>query len=208
MNANDLTRLIYLARAPIVSEWLDGLVAQVAQNVTERHNYYRLLYHLVRTLKPEVALEIGVEFGIASAHMALAASEYGGIVIGVDHHFHDIPGEQIPARYPNYHFVVGDSTEPSTIEQVVGILGDRYIGVVFQDSSHHYKESQDEWTLYSALLSSRFVWVCDDISPAFHDPKVDPPGCSMVTYFAELPGHKVLFPDVLHRGGTIGVVIQ
>jgi hypothetical protein len=51
------------------------------------------------------------------------------------------------------------------------------------------------------------VWVCDDILPVFHDPKVDPPGKSMVEYFNERSGEKRLYPKMLNKGGTIGVII-
>lgn len=82
------------------------------------------------------------------------------------------------------------------------------IGLVYQDSSHHYLESKQEWNLYSPLCKPGAVWICDDITPAFYDPKNDPPGKGMVEYFAEIPReHKRLYKDVLHFGNTQGIVI-
>lgn len=167
----------------------------------ERRNYYRFLYHLTNWLRPAVALEIGVESGLASRYMTRASALYGGHVIGVD--LND-PG----LTMPNYHFVGGDSTRPETVLRVADLayhFGP--IGLVYQDSSHHYQASRDEWRLYSPLLGARAVWICDDITPAFHDPLIDPPGKGMVQYFAELPGEKRLYKDVLHYGNIQGIVL-
>lgn len=139
--------------------------------------------------KPKVALEIGVEGGLCSLYMTMAAKEYDGMVIGID--INDF------ARKPhdNYYFIKGDSTNQTTFNKVLHItqeLGP--IGVVFQDSSHHYEASKQEWALYSQLLDKNSIWVCDDISPSFHDPLIDPPGMGMVQYFEGLPGSKRLYP--------------
>lgn len=155
----------------------------------------------MRWFEPAVALEIGVESGMASAFMVRASAEYGGHVVGID--LND-PG----LAAPNYHFIPGDSTQPNTVLKVAEIVYHfGAIGLVFQDSSHHYQASRDEWRLYSALLDARAVWICDDITPAFHDPKIDPPGKGMVQYFDELPGEKRLYKDVLHFGNIQGIVL-
>lgn len=155
----------------------------------ERRNYYRFLYHLLLWRKPFVALEIGVEAGLASTYMAMAAEQYDGFVIGLD--INDVP------RKPknNYYFIQGDSTNISTWNKVFSFCEEHgKLGVVFQDSSHHYEASRKEWGLYSQLLDKDAIWVADDISPAFHDSKIDPPGKGMVQYFDELPGAKRLYP--------------
>lgn len=167
----------------------------------ERRNYYRFLYYLIDWRKPAVALEIGVESGLASVYMTRAAAEYGGHVIGIDLNG---PGRNLE----NYHFIQGNSTSIEVFNQVKDIVGKfGPIGVVFQDSSHHYQASKDEWQFYSQFLDSQAIWICDDITPSFHDPKIDPPGKGMVQYFDELPGDKRLYPMVLHYGNTQGIVI-
>lgn len=121
--------------------------------------------------------------------MAMAAQQYDGMVIGIDiNGFTRKPSE-------NYYFIQGDSTNITTFNKVLKMtqeLGP--IGIVFQDSSHHYEASKQEWALYSRLLDNNSIWICDDIHPAFHDPLVDPPGKGMVQYFDELPGPKRLYP--------------
>jgi predicted O-methyltransferase YrrM len=177
----------------------------------ERHNYYRFLYLLALHLRPPTMLEIGVELGLGSAHMSVAAMEFGGHVIGIDQFGHDRPKKELPAKYGNYDFVEGLSTDSVTwakVSDLVNHYGD--IGLVFQDASHHYLKSKQEWGICQRFLCQGGVWVCDDIAPIFHDPKVDPPGKSMVEYWNELPvppDRKRLYEDVLHWGNTIGVML-
>ena len=194
---------------PVLEDpFLNQLIEQYYSSISPNLNYYRFLYGLVILCKPKLALEIGVELGAASAHMASAAAGYGGHVVGVDHNFHHVPGGKIGEAYGNYDFVVGESLDAQTILKVRELV-DLYgpIGVVYQDSSHHYAASIGEWETYSSLLSEDAIWVCDDITPSFHDPKIDPPGKGMVQYFEGLPGEKMLIPDILHTGNTIGVVL-
>lgn len=167
----------------------------------DRQTYYRFLYHLVSKFQPLVSLEIGVESGMASLFMARAAAKYGGHVVGID-----INHCQVDA--PNYHFIHGDSTKSEIFRKVLEVVRDfGPIGLVYQDSSHHYIASCREWSLYSQLLDFSAIWICDDITPAFHDPLIDPPGLGMVQYFETLPGDKRLYQDVLHFGNRQGIVL-
>ena len=183
---------------------LNGLVEPPSHEGSIK--YYRFLYHLVRWRRPKLAVEIGIEIARGSYYMTLAAKEYGGQVIGIDIQ-NTIDGLYPPLK-KYYHFLGMDSTTPAT-ERALNKLIKKYgpIGVVFQDSSHHYYASQKEWNTIYPLLDENAIWVCDDITPAFHDPLVDPPNTSMVTYFKERPGDKRLYPDVLHWGSVIGIVL-
>lgn len=204
MDFTQIEQLIQMARQPLPDIWLENL----QETFSEHHNYYRFLYHLVLTRKPKVALEIGTYFGIGSAYLAAAASTYGGQVIGLDINNHEMMSVIIPERYGNYHFIQGDSTRAETYGQVYELVEEfGRIGVVYQDSSHHYEASCQEWAMYTRLLDSSAIWVCDDITPAFHDPNIDPPGKGMVQYFEGLPGQKRLYKDVLNWGNTQGVIL-
>jgi len=195
----EIEYLIQLSQQPIANLPLES----VAGN-PERRNYYRFLYHLIKWRHPYVALEIGVEGGFASRYMCEGAKyndRYDGQVIGIDIHAVQIP-------YSNYHFINGDSTAMRTWAKVGAMVQDYgKIGIVYQDSSHHYEASRREWDLYSGFLDYSAIWICDDITPAFFDEKIDPPGCGMIQYFDELPGDKRLFPDVLHFGNTQGIIL-
>ena len=193
-----IEKLVAKSQKPLADKWLEGL--QIEYN--ERHNYYRFLYHLVDIFKPAIALEIGTWYGIGSACMCAAAKKYDGQVIGIDLNYNELAASVLPERFENYRFLRMDSREAGPL--IRQLTQHRSIDLVFQDSSHHYQASCDEWEIYSPLAHG--FWLCDDITPAFHDPKVDPPGKGMVEYFNELPGKKMLFSDVLHYGNTMGLV--
>lgn len=152
--------------------------------------------------EPFVALEIGAEAGLASMYMAMAAREYGGHVVTIDLHQ---PGYRANSHYT---FIAGDSTNIRTWAAVKKLVEKHgKIGIVYQDSSHHYEASHQEFELYRQFLADSAIWICDDITSDFYDPLLDPPGKGMVQYFDELPGDKRLFPNVLHRGNTQGIVL-
>jgi len=204
---NDIFQLAWNPPAP-GDPFLDQLMVTYHLHVGSRLAYYSFLYGLIQLYVPKLALELGVEQGVGSAHMASAARAHGGHVVGIDQHFHHIPDCEIDEMYGNYDFIHGDTTAATTVQQVkdyVDIYGP--IGVLFQDSSHHYLHSIKEWELYSPLMGENSIWVCDDISPPFHDPLVDPPGKGMVQYFEELPGEKMLIPDNVRPGNALGVIL-
>lgn len=191
---NQIENLIQLSQQELPNE------VDLAKN-PERRNYYRFFYHLLLWRKPKIALEIGVEQGLCSTYMALAAQQYDGMVIGLD--INGFPHK--PSK--NYYFIQGDSCQMDVWNKVLKMTQEfGPIGVVYQDSSHHYEASIREWELYSQLLDKDSIWVCDDIMECFHDPKIDPPNCSMVTYFNALPHQKRTYSNVLHRGNTQGVI--
>lgn len=206
MTFDRIDEFVSLAQHPIEDEWLDTYCAPYMSNVVTRMNYYRFLYFLIRSLQPRLAVELGVEFGCASAHMTRAAQWYGGYVVGVDLNWHNGPGVDIPTYCRYYKFLHTGSLAVQTFAEMTAVIERRgKIGVLFQDSSHHYADSVLEWQLWSLWLDEGAVWICDDITESFFEAGVDEK--SMVGYWDELPGRKKLYPDVLHRGNTIGVMI-
>ena len=81
------------------------------------------------------------------------------------------------------------------------------INILFQDSSHHFIHSKMEWFYYSKFMAEGGVWVCDDISEAFHDPKVDPEGYGMVEYFKGIPIKQKRLYKSLRKGSTLGIIL-
>jgi len=138
--------------------WIRRAQRSVFSNVRTRTNYYRFLHRLVIERQPSVAVELGVEFGIGSAMMAVA--NWGTHVVGIDVNNHEIPTTIIPRNCPNYTFLCGDSTVERILE-CMRVIVNKYgpIGVVFQDSSHHYTASVREWDAYSQFLDVDAVWV-------------------------------------------------
>lgn len=171
--------------------------------------YYRFLYHLVHAIKPKLSLEIGVGRGLGSAHMCVASSPVNAEhnhVIGIDIDT-SVLTQCLHSYYNNYHFFSSNSTSLHA-EKCISALVEKYgkIGIVFQDSSHHYEESCEEWDIYSQFLDQNAIWICDDITPDFHDPNIDPPGKGMVQYFDERAGEKRLYTN-LHHGSIMGMIL-
>jgi hypothetical protein len=203
---NDIDALVEKAHEPLDNMWLDFIMSQAIDSSPVRLIYYRFLYHLMLLRKPQVALELGVEFGVASAFMVEAAKTFGGLVIGIDMNWNNIPGELVRDYCGNYEYITGDTllSFPLVRDICVGKLG-----VVFQDSSHHYNASITEWDLYTSILDTDAVWVCDDIHRSFHDPLIDPPGKGMLEYFHSRPGVKKLYPELYGKGveNAVGVIL-
>ena len=187
-----IDQLVQRSEKPLPKAKLEALA--------EGEPYRRFLYWLVKELRPEAAMELGVDGGQTSALMAAANRDTR--VIGVDHR--GLKDRAAPFKYPNFHFLNCDSL--GAVEGVRTLLTmgwARKLGVVFQDSSHHAEPSRLEWQYYQPLLAEQFVWACDDITPAFQ--MADEPK-GMIGYFDALPGRKRLYPG-LHRGSVIGVVL-
>lgn len=194
-----LNALAKLSAKPLKDKKLEKLQAKYFGNY--RHQYYRFLYHLVLEQKPKLVMEIGLGWEtLGITHMAAAADTYGGYALGIDILN---PRYDNAAEYDNYHFLKIDSTKArKQVMEMVDKFGP--LGVVFQDSSHHYDQSVAEWSNFVDLLDKNAVWVCDDITENFYRPGLDEK--SMVGYFDDLPGHKKKYTE-LHEGTTIGVVL-
>lgn len=198
----EVDELIQRAQHPLDDRWLE----RMNENCQPAQPYYRFLYLLAEKLHPPLALEIGVYTAVASAHLAAGLAAWDGQVIGFD--INPVPkAEEIVERYGNYWFYHLDATTEFAQINVQSLV-DRYgsLGIVYQDSSHHFYPSLKEWELYSPFCKDA-LWLCDDILPCFSDPLVDPPGKSMVSYWESLPEPKKLFPQTLHLGNTMGVVL-
>jgi len=195
---SQIRELVTKSQYPLKNTRLEDLQNQLGKP----HNYYRFLYYLVSTFQPELCLEIGTWYGMGSTHMCSSAKIYGGQVIGID-----IYGNSVSDTFDNYHFIESNSLQAgNNVKKLVKEYGK--LGLVFQDSSHHYLSSCKEWNIYSSLMNKNGIWLCDDITESFYNPEVDPFGKGMVQYFEERPGTKELFPDILHHGSTMGVILS
>ena len=201
MDLVNLWALAEKAEEPLDDEWLEREHTEAPDGVQP---FRRFLYHLILQMGYKVCLGIGVETGITSAHMVAATEQNGGVAVGIDRNFYVFLW-RMAERYPRYRFVSGDSVRMAHMVESY-IRGVGLIDLVFQDSSHHFQKSCDEWDTYRPMMSDNGVWVCDDITPAFHDPKIDPPGMGMVQYFESRPGEKYRLDD-LNIGNTIGVIV-
>lgn len=188
-----IEKLIELSKKPL-SPYLERV--QIVFN-TRPEPYYRFLYLLAKELNCN-CLEIGVHYGVGSQMMARGTN---GLVVGVDK-LETNRAIRLTTLENNFKYIVGDSLE---VFDTVNELTNGKIGLVYQDSSHHYLPSLKEYELYSEICNG--VWICDDITPAFYNTDVDPIGKGMVQYFDELPGDKRLFEN-LHIGSIQGMILK
>jgi len=116
-----------------------------------------------------------VDEGVASYHML----EAGCKVVGID--VRDDKLDKGLRDKDGFVFLNKSSLDcQEDLQSLVNEYGP--IGLVYQDSSHHYLESKKEWELISPLCKEGAIWICDDITPDFYDEKIDPPirGCANI----------------------------
>lgn len=173
-----------------------------------REKRLSFFYHLVRERKPALCLEIGCHDAFVSAYMCAAASDYGGQVIAIDIGDRHTPKHVLPDLFDNFHYLLGDSRRKGNRVQA---FVDQYgpIGVVWQDSSHLYGQSCEEWDIYRPMLSEekRAVWVCDDLTLHYPEDEGTP---TIWGYWLERPGRekKIYWPpSIVHESTVVGVII-
>ena len=163
---DEIDSLVDLSAKPLNDKYLEGLQGRM----THPEKYYRFLYHLVLTKKPVLSLEIGLLHGLGSIHMAVAARNHNGHVIGLDRTTDFLWDIEI-GKLENCSWIVGVSTLDSTLKMVRDVV-DQYgkIGLVYQDSAHHYYESCEEFELYQQFLVDDCIWIVDDVTKDFQSP--------------------------------------
>ena len=88
---------------------------------------------------------------------------YGGHVIGIALIHQNNTAHQMPNLFRNWHFLHMDTRAARPqVEALVEEYGP--IGVVWQDSSHEYAQSNAEWDTYFPMLDQNALWLCDDIT--------------------------------------------
>lgn len=122
--------------------------------------YYHFLFRAAKLLKPEISVELGVNKGLGSGHLALANPM--GIVVGVDIDDHPQLPENVK-RFPNFQFVHGDTVERAdyVVHNVLGIKG---IDFLFIDTIHDVTRPKLEYNTYAPHFSKVCVVFCDDIA--------------------------------------------
>ncbi len=115
------------------------------------------------------------------------------------------------AQYSNLHYIQGWTNShlakrelgkhslgdaPDAFPRVINYYEE--IDIIFIDSWHQYDEAMSDWNVYSILLSSPSLVICDDIIGG------DGPAIGgMLDFWNELPGEKFL-NDTLHPGYPMG----
>lgn len=121
----------------------------------------KILYALVRSLKPSTIVEIGGLWGCSTAHMAAALkANGGGVITSVDSHALDAEhGGKIPDEYRNHVRLVSNDGEA-----YLNTLDDESVDFVFSDADHATETTRRIAVAAKAKLRSGGVFVEHDAS--------------------------------------------
>jgi len=186
-----------LQEQPTGNAWLDARYDEQVGIIGHTNPYYRLFYLIAQALKPALTVELGSWRGDASSHFAVGNPD--GRVVAVDiHKDNDVAGlaklNEAIDRLPNMSFIQAWSWDAV---EVVRAMNEK-IDILFIDAWHDYKYAKLEWDLYSPLLDSPALVICDDITAGYNFD-------GMLRFWEELPGDKFLNNDI-HPGVPMGFV--
>ena len=173
-----------LNEVPTGNAWLDARYDEQVGIIGHTNPYYRLFYRIAQQLKPEFVVELGSWRGDSSAHFALGNPEATVIAIDI-HKDSDFAGmaklQEAVNLLPNMTWIQAWSWD------AVGAISavDKPIDILFIDAWHDYKYAKLEWDLYSPLLASPSLVICDDITSDYLFE-------GMGKFWDELPGEKFL----------------
>jgi cephalosporin hydroxylase len=123
-------------------------------------NFAEFLYDSARTAK--FILEIGIGLGNGST----AALNEGVRDSGAENPLHisvDILDYMtIKPIFPWWYLIVGDSTDPITVEAVRAVCGERRPDIIFIDTIHFGGHVWNEMNLWAPLTHDGTVWLFHD----------------------------------------------
>lgn len=191
---SDIRKLVTesLNEVPTGNPWLDARYDEQVGIIGHTNPYYRLFYRIAQQLKPEFVVELGSWRGDASAHFALGNPEADIIAVDIHKDFDDVGMAKLQEAVnllPNMTWIRQWSWDAIDIVRAV----DKPIDILFIDAWHDYIYAKREWDLYSPLLASPALVICDDITAGYNFD-------GMIKFWEELPGEKFL-DDKVHVGG-------
>jgi len=224
MTFNEINKLVKKSQTPIDNEELEILHSQNPEGIQP---YFRFLYNLVKYIDAKLCVEIGVYTGLGSKHLAASSS----LVIGIDI-VYGIKGENIisivddstseetqakmgkyVSEYGKIDILFQDSSHhylPSIKEWEFysPLMADDGVWICDDISPAFYRpvpvnnSPPPRHNLYHRLKPRPVPEQKIDLKD------YDPAGCGMVQYFETRPmKNKKLYPDVLHKGNTMGVIL-
>lgn len=147
LTIGDLEKLANSIYEATGDEWLDNLFS------LDGRPYYRYLYRLAKKVNPDVIVELGVQTGRSTAHLAKGAPK--ARVIGIDPQPWDLT--EIQKECPNIEIIVDYSER-------VDISDFPEVDILFIDSAHTHDQVMTEFNMYSQLVRRGGVILLDDIN--------------------------------------------
>lgn len=150
MTITEILEIEKLAHQPVGIQFIDDLFSLASTAI-----YYRFMYHLVRRMRPELVVELGVYAGRSTAHLAAAT---GCRVVAVDPKPLDV--SPILTKYPNIDLRIDVSTSPSILSEI----DDGSVDLCFIDTVHYYQQVTSELRLWLPKIRRGGVILFDDVS--------------------------------------------
>ena len=148
--------------------------------------YYKFFELLTAEMKPNLSIELGINGGGGSLHLAKGWPQ--GTVIGMDIAWDCAENiKHIRDNFPNFIFMLSDSISAS--KYVFDTYGP--IDVLFIDTIHTYERTLKEFHTYLPYLSDNAIVCLDDLFRPGMDKAWD-----------EVPGEKMRL-DFLHSGSKV-----
>jgi len=136
-------------------------ISYIVRNSVRQPRYARLLFRMVRHLKPGVILELGTSVGISALYMA--AGNPGARLVTLE----GCPSTAALARtsfslFPEYNIILEEGRFDEVLPDVLSRLP--FIDFLFVDGHHRYQPTIDYVGACYGKLSSNAVVVVDDIN--------------------------------------------
>lgn len=189
MTRSDIFEIAALAHEPSGDEYLDAIFSVVDTAI-----YYRFLYQLMKRFKPALSVELGVERGRCTAHMAAAHPD--GIILAIDNDPKTDELNRILERYPNIHF----KRDLTTSRPIVDAIPDHSVDLCFFDSDHSCHTVMLEYGVWFQKIKPGGIILFDDIT-------VSPEMMTMWGVLGRISPHleRIGLPELHHSG--FGVII-
>jgi predicted O-methyltransferase YrrM len=197
---DDIKRLIdqSLKEEPTGDDWLDSRYNEQVHWIGHTNPYYKLFYLIAKELKPELTVELGSWQATGAAHFA--AGNPNGLCITCDIHREDKAAQlrtiEAAGHYENLTYLNRWTWDAVPFIQNLNTL----ISIIFIDAWHDYQYAKKEWDLYSPLMASPALVICDDITTAYNFD-------GMLKFWEEMPEPKFLFSQGLHGDIPMGFVL-
>ena len=182
----DILRLKDMAIDPTVKiggDWLKELHGEAQVERFDWMGYYRFLYLVAQSIKPELTVEVGTNQGTSAVFMKKGHPE--GEVNTVD--VLKIPAAATTLKRFDIHYHIMDSLKYTPPPFPIDLM--------FFDTSHTYGQTLAEYEKFSPLVRAGGVMCFDDVS-------VSP---DMERFWSGLEATKIPLPELHHSG--FGVVL-
>ena len=181
--------------------WLAERRNSYTRLVGHTNPYYEAFYALAETLQPKMSVELGSYQATAASH--LAAGYPKGMVYTVDIHREDKDAQRLSieaaGRYGNLEYINGWTWDAHVVFQIGAAAADTPIDLLFIDAWHTYEHAMHEWEIYSKMLASEALIICDDIFDAAGATE------KMVAFWKELSsGYESFLDGRMHPGIPMG----